>query len=67
VATGGGVDADDPGITIRASAPLVAGVRTFATSDGQKAASTGWRATLDNSSGTARTVKIAVICAPFST
>jgi hypothetical protein len=66
-ALGGGVDADDPGLTIRASGPTIAGTRLFSTSDGQRAAATGWRATYDNTSASAKTVKIAVICAPFST
>jgi hypothetical protein len=66
-AVGGGVDADDPGLTIRASGPIIAGTRLFSTADGQRGAATGWRATYDNSSGNARDVKLAVICAPFST
>lgn len=65
-ATGGGVDTDDPGLTVRADAPIVAGTRTFSTGDGQKAASTGWRATIVNTGASTRTIKIAVICAPYS-
>jgi hypothetical protein len=66
-ALSGGTDTDEASMRISASAPLIQGTRTFSTSDGQKAAATGWRATVTNGGASSQTVKLAVICAPFST
>ncbi len=48
---------------LTASAPRIAGTRTYLTDDGQRAAATGWQATATNNSGASATIKVAVICA----